>query len=573
MGEFQGFDPARVRELAVHLDQVAGSMAPMHRRLNQILQAAAADVAPQSVSTSPELDPVLSTLQLPGGVPLPLPQVSAPTDFPVELLPPSMSAGALAAGPMPGSLDPFLRQTAADIRARCDRLEQVVRAAPSTAALDAGKLLNALVDLDATPKPDAGEEAVAKWWAGLTPAQREQYLYLKPEVLETLKGLPPDVLQQARQLAYFKVVPYRTSSQESAGSTKLTIGIFELGEGFAFRTEQMNDGTYRVTMIDNGQAGVKVKGEGLSLSTGVKFEYGDTWVFKSKAEADKLQDDIREAFLLRMQEKTPDMNPMGFASLRLAEVLERLPEPRLKISTVGVETQTEIGSAPTTLGIKFSSNVSTINSTINERRPSVTESRDFIVEGTVTRGKGLKADTGMVLNGTIQVVRDKNNPDPDTNITAVRVIRTVEGKLNGSFGGEIDGKVLGASGSYKTGRTRAQVVTVNVPIGAAPEEQAAAREWTRTPPVAALANPGVPAGPPAPDADLFTRLAHRRGQVSAVSYEGNASELKVGGKVTIEGIPFGFEATAGNKEDHVIGRQYLGAPDPKTGERTFVPIK
>ncbi|MGP3985943.1 hypothetical protein [Streptomyces sp. 3N207] len=574
MGQFQGLDPAGVRELAGHLDTVAGSMVPMHRQLTQILQAAANDVAPQRVSTSPELDPVLTTLQLPGGAPLPLPQTSSVTDFPVELFPHSMSAGALAAGPMPGSVDPFLRQTAADIRTRCDRLEQVAQAAPLGAQLDAGALLDSMVDLNATPKPNAGEDAIAKWWAGLTPAQREQYLYLKPEVLETLKGLPPEVQQQAASLAYFKVVPYKTSSEESTGGVKLSLGIFEIGQGFAFRTEQMSDGTYRVTMINNGQAGVKVdNGGALTLSGAVKLEIGDTWVFRDKAEADRLQQDIHQVFMLRQQEMAPDMNPMGVATMEIDKILKRIGEPQIKTGTLGTEGSLEIAGGNLTVNAKFAGNMSTITSTLPDKPHTVTESRDFVVEGTAAAGNGKKIESGTVLNGTIQVVRDKNNPDPNTNITAVRLIRTVEGKLNGSFGGELDVKAAEVSGSYKSGGTNANVVTVNVPIGAAPDEQAAARQWLQTPPGSALINPGVPAGPPPPDADLFTKLAHQRGQVSAVSYQGRATEVKAGAKVTIEGIPFGFEGTVGAKEDHVVGQQYLGAPDPKTGERRFVPIK
>ncbi|MBO8196258.1 hypothetical protein ITI46_32145 [Streptomyces oryzae] len=575
MGRFQGLDPARVRELAGHLDTVAGEMAPMHRQLTQILQAAAGDVAPQQVSTSPELAPVLTSVQLPGDPPLPLPSTSSVTDFPVELFPSSMSADALAAGPMPGSIDPFLRRTAADIRSRCDRLDQVAGAAPLGAQLDGAALLDAgLVDLNATPKRDAGEGAVAKWWAGLTPAQREQYLYLKPEVLETLKGLPPEILQQAQHLAYYKVMPYKTSSQESSGGVKLQLGIFELGQGFAFRTEQMNDGTYRVTMINNGQAGVKVEEGDLTLSAGVKLEIGDTWVFKSKADADRLQDDIHQVFLLRQQELGPaDGNPMGVATMEIDKILKRIGQPQIKMGTLGTEATLELGGGNVTPSVKFAGNVSTVTSTVDPRRPSVTESRDFSVDLSAVRGQGLKAEAGTVLNGTIQVVRDKNNPDPNTNITAVRLIRTVEGKLNGQFGGELTGKVAEVSGSYKTGVTGAQVVTVNVPIGAAPDEQAAARKWLQAPPTSALINPGVPSGPPAPDADAFAELAHSRGQVSAVTYQGNASEIKAGAKVTIEGIPFGFEGKVGNKEDHVVSQQYLGAPDPETGERRFVPIK
>ncbi|MGI5347885.1 hypothetical protein ACQEU8_06770 [Streptomyces sp. CA-250714] len=572
MGQFQGLDPAKVRELAGHLDTVAGSMVPMHRQLTQILQSAADDVAPQKVSTSPELDPVLMTLQMPGGAPLPLPRTSSVTDFPVELFPHSMSAGALAAGPMPGSIDPFLRQTAADIRTRCDRLEQVARAAPLGAQLDAGALLDSMVDLNAVPKRDAGEDAVAKWWAGLTPAQRQQYLYLKPEVLETLKGLPADVLEQAKSLAYYKVVPYKTSSHESAGSVKLQLGIFEIGQGFAFRTEQMSDGTYRVTMINNGQAGAKIEAGDLELSGAVKLEVGDTWVFKNKAEADRLQTDIHQAFMLRQQEMAPDMNPMGVATMELQKILGRIGQPHIRTASVGAEGSVEIGGGNVTPNIKMGDNISKITSTIPGLPPSVTESREFIVEGTFTKGEGVKTEFGTVFNGTIQVVRDKNNPDPNTNITAVRLIRTVEGKLNGQFGGELDGKAAEVSGSYKLGATGANVVTVNVPIGAASDEQAAARKWLQEPPASVLLNAGVPSGPPPPDADLFTKLAHSRGQVSAVTYQGSASEIKAGAKVTIEGIPFGFEGKVGTKDDRVIGQQYLGAPDPKTGQRQFVPI-
>ncbi|MBO8191541.1 hypothetical protein ITI46_07525 [Streptomyces oryzae] len=571
MGGFQGFDPARVRELAGHLDSVAGSMVPMHRQLSQILESAAADMAPQKASTSPELQPLVDNPGVPvatGGIP-----ISSVYGIPTGYLPgPRTQGEALAGGPLPGSVDPFLRQTAADIRARCDRLEQVRKAAPASVTLDAAALLAVEpVDLNAVPKPNAGEQAIAKWWAGLTPAQREQYLYLKPESLETLKGLPADVLQRATQLAYFKVVPYKTSSQESSGGTKLSLGIFEIGEGFALRKEQMSDGTYRVTLIANDQAGLKTDKKGVSIGGTVKWEVGDTWVFKSKSEADQLQKDLDEAFMLHT-EQNRNLAGAVWAKLRLPTVLERIGQPKIKVTTAGVEVNASIGAGNLTPGIKFGGNLSTITSTMDPQRPSVTQSRDFTVEPSLVRGKIVKAEFGAVVNGTIQVVRDKNNPDPNTNITTVRLIQTVEGKLGGAFGGELGGEKAGASGTYKEGRTNTHVVTVNVPIGANPEEQAAARKWLNAPPPAALASPVVPSRAPAPDADLFARLAHNRGQVSAVSYKGKASELKLGARFTVEGIPFGFEATAGGKSDRVVDQQYLGAPDPVTGKRNFVPL-
>ncbi|EPD91607.1 hypothetical protein ACH4LN_01650 [Streptomyces albus] len=570
MGGFQGFDPARVRDLAGHLESVAGSVVPMHSQLSQLLQDAAADVAPQQVTRSPELQPVVDRPGVPmatGAIP-----ISRVYGIPTGYLPgPRTQGEALAGGPLPGSVDPFLRQTAADIRSRCDRLEQVRKAAPPSVELDAGALFGTEpVDLNGVPKPTDGPEKNAAWWAGLTPAQREQYLYLKPEALETLKGLPDDVRRQATRLAYFKVVPYKIASHESGGSTKFTLGIVELGDGFAFRTEQISDGSYRVTLISNGQAGLKA---GTKASAAFKYEFGDTWVFRNKAEADKLQADLKELLMWRMQ-MSHGMSDGAriYAARQYGKLMERLPDPRLKVKTAGGEVSGAIGVGSVTPGIKFGANFSTITSTIDPGRPSVTQSRDFTVEPSLTRGNVVKGDFGTVVNGTIQVVRDKNNPDPNTNITTVRLIQTVENKLGGTFGGELGGKKVGVSGSYREGRSHTHVVTVNVPIGADPAEQAAARKWLNAPAPASLASPVIPDKPPAPDADLISRLAHDRGQVSAVSYRGKASELKLGGKFTVEGIPFGFEATAAEKGDHVVGQQYLGAPDPKTGRRAFVPL-
>ncbi|GAA2635082.1 hypothetical protein [Streptomyces axinellae] len=578
MGQFQGFDVALVRELAAHLDSVAGSMVPMHRQLTQLLRSAADDMAPQPVSGSPELEPVMGTLALPTGPPLPLPTVSDPTDFPVELSPGSMSSAALSAGPMPASLDPRLHQTAADIRTRCDRLEQIGKATPLSALLDAGAQLDTLVDLNALPPPTADGAEVATWWAGLTPAQRDQYLYLKPDVLQTLKGLPADVLERAVHLAYFKVQPYKTNSNETKGSVKLSLGIFDLGEGFAFRTELMSDGTYRVTMINNAQAGVKIGEEAddvkLTLSGTVKLEIGDTWVFRSKADADRLQDDIHQAFLLRQQEMAPDMNPMGVATAELEKVLDRIGEPQIRMGMLGTEGNFELKAGRFTNGLKLDSTVSTITSTVDPLRPTVTTSYDFKVENTGAFGTAGKFEGVHVTGGVVQVTRDKNNPDPDTNILSVRVIQSVEDKLGAGF--EADGKA--ASASAKAAATHTHVVTLNVPIGNSAPDQAAAREWLAGPqgdaPALAspLGTPAVPAAPPPPDADAFTRMAHERGQVSDIQYAGSTADLKLGGKLKLGGVKFGFEAAAGNKEEHVTGRRYLSAPDPVTGERHFVPI-
>ncbi|MBO8187523.1 hypothetical protein [Streptomyces spirodelae] len=570
MGDFQGFDLVRVRELAGHLDSVAGSIVPMHRRLSQILEAAAADMAPQKASTSPELQPLVDHPGVPvatGGIP-----ISRTYGIPTGYLPgPRTQGEALAGGPLPGSVDPFLRRTAADILARCDRLEQVRKAAPPSVELDAGALLAAdPVNLNAVPKPNAGEQAVSTWWAGLAPAQREQYLYLKPEALQTLRGLPTDVLQRATQLAYFKVVPYKTSSHESSGGGKLSIFFAELGQGFALRTEQMNDGTYRVTMISNAQEGLKLD-EKLKLGGAMKFEIGDTWSFKSKAEAEKLQKDLSEAFRLHTAQY---LSPAGWlwAKARLPQVLERIGQPKIKTRTVNAEANAAANITGVTPGIKFSSNLSAITSTMDPLRPTETLSREFTVEPSLARGKVLQIEGSKVLGGAIQVVRDKNNPDPNTNITTVRLIQTVEGKLGGSFSGELGDKKAGLSGSYREGGNDTHVVTVNVPISTTPEEQTAARKWLKTPMTSMLSRPAVPSDPPAPTGDLFSRLAHTRGQVSAVSYKGHASELKLGGKLTIEGIPIGLEGTVTGKHDRITDQRYLGAPDPVTGRRTFVPV-
>ncbi|NSC24695.1 hypothetical protein FM076_27480 [Streptomyces albus subsp. chlorinus] len=576
MGQFRGLDPARVRELAGQLDSAAGAMVPLHRRLAQLLQAAAGDMNPKPVSSSPELEPVVREA-VPAGVPLPLPTVTSSPSELAALFP--WAAGGLAKGPMPASLDPNLRQAAADMRTRCDRLEQIVKATPLSALLDGAAQLDTLVDLNAVPQPNAAEADVRKWWDGLTPAQRDQYLYLKPDVLQTLRGLPQDVVDQAKQLAYFKVVPYKTSGEETKGSVKLTLGFFEIGEGFAFRTEQMSDGTYRVTMINNAQAGVKLK-EGdddtkLTLSGQVKLEVGDTWVFKDKAAADRLQQDIHQAFLLRQQEMAPDMNPMGVATMELDKILDRIGEPAIKMGKLGTEAQFELGLGSFTNGVKFNSDVSTITSTVDPKRPTVTTSYDFTVEntGALAQGKG-KFEGTAVTAGSVQVTRDKNNPDPNTNIVSINVIQSVEDKLGLAF--DEDAKVV--SGSYKKGGTSTHVVSLNVPIGASAQEQAAARQWLARPTGlagpggAALTTPMIPTGAPPPDADAFTRLAHSRGRVTDVQYAGTTTDLKLGATLKLEGITFGFEAAGGNKEEHVTGQRYLGAPDPQTGERRFVPL-
>lgn len=569
MGRFVGFDPQLVRELAQHLDTVADSSVLLHNQLAQLLETTADDLAPLSVSESPELQSLVSTLNVPTGVPLPLPTVD--TSMPV-VYPWMLSGSSHAGGPMPGALAALLHGTAADMRARCDRVDEMNRATPPSYPLDANTLLaDPPADLNAVPPPGSDAGQVAAWWQGLTEGRRQQYLVLRPEILQTLTGLPADVMDRARQNAYFKVPPYKTSSTDTSGGVKLTLGPFDIGEGFAFRTEQMSDNSYRVTMINNARAGVTLDSpdDGLELSAGVKLEVGDTWVFKDKAEADRLQDLIHQAYLLRQQELGPaDQNPMGIASIKLQEVLEQLPPAKIHTATAATDGKFKISEGAYNGSVKLDSLVTLTRNELVPGRPTTTTSYDFKVEGTGTAGTDRNFSATAVTNGQVQVTRDARG-----GILNVTVLQTVDNKIQA--GTKADAGV--ANGSWKTGATGTQVVATSVPIGADPGEQAAAQQWLDDPQGAPghgapLLKPMIPAAPPPPDASRFAQLAHERGQVSSVHYSGTATDLSVGGKLKLGRLGIGFEAEAAHRNEHSDGAQYLGAPDPVTGERHFVDV-
>ncbi|MFJ3299336.1 hypothetical protein [Streptomyces bacillaris] len=413
-----------------------------------------------------------------------------------------------------------------------------------------------------------------------------------------------------------------SSVSDTAGG-KVKIGWFEWGEeyGFQQKVSQANtdvngdgkvDGNDRVvsmTFTDAASAGVTASTPGVKLGSlgkadvdiggGIKITNGDTWIFASEEEAQKMRDDIAE---MKMWE-TATKHGGGYggnwySGMKWAEkkqdIERKIGDKKISYSTVGLNAYADGGLSvkggdEDELGAKlggkarFSPEVTIARDDVNGNE-SYTYTAKLELEGKLSGNAGpLKGTVGAEQSrtGAITVTRDQKTGK----LVRIDMTQTVEdvstsGKVEvGGDNGESGADKRGGKGSVSdgSGGTGVQVVTNSLVFGketdAATEAQrAVAEEWlggsgNNTAPFEYLFGDRGMETRPTGD-DPFEHLMFEEGLSSTMRYLGETDAQDFGFEISL-GMSLGFSVSTEQKSQSLADARFLGAP--RGDGRTYLP--
>ncbi len=402
-----------------------------------------------------------------------------------------------------------------------------------------------------------------------------------------------------------------SSVSDTAGG-KVKIGWFEWGEeyGFQQKVSQANtdvdgdgkvDGNDRVvsmTFTDAASAGVTASTPGAKLGSlgkadvdiggGIKITNGDTWIFASEEEAQKMRDDIAE---MKMWE-TATKHGGGYggnwySGMKWAEkkqdIERKIGDKRISYSTVGLNAYADGGLSvkggdEDELGAKvggkarFSPEATIARDDVNGNE-SYTYTARLELEGRLSGNAApLKGTVGAEQSrtGAITVTRDQKTGK----LVRIDMTQTVEdvstsGKVEvGGDNGESGADKRGGKGSVSdgSGGTGVQVVTNSLVFGKEADakteaQRAVAEQWlggsgNNTAPFEYLfGDRGMETRPTGDDA--FEHLMFEEGLSSTMRYLGETDAQDFGFEISL-GMSLGFSVSTEQKSQSLADARFLG---------------
>lgn len=364
-------------------------------------------------------------------------------------------------------------------------------------------------------------------------------------------------------------------------NSEIKIAFIKIGENAGFIETHYSDGTVSYTATDGAGIGVtgglgadlewgKLEaGAKVDFGFGVEATYGSTWIFKDKAEAERLSSQLQD-YLTEQQILRHDPNYAIWLAIHGATEPPRPPDQQ--VNTIKVE-----GTAEGDLGVKLPWEQDRGPGTQKSEVPGLrlasvgiefgtsgtwTEVHDqrngntiWTTEGEVTgAGELTGGPFGDKLSGllgsSLAVTRNK-----DGMITKVAITTTRRGDLATSTrGGQGN---LGGEGKDTNSEGKATVTTATLDVGT-PEQRAIVEAWLSEggviSPETAFPETLVPN-------DTLQNLMYTNATVSNVQYEnvidktGFAAEVKVG-------VAFGVDFSLETEESRATRASYLGTSGP-----------
>ncbi|MBL1288551.1 hypothetical protein JKV81_17150 [Streptomyces sp. For3] len=409
---------------------------------------------------------------------------------------------------------------------------------------------------------------------------------------------------------------------DTAGG-KVKIGWFEWGEEYGFQQKvsqantdvngdgkvDENDKLVHMTFTDAASAGVNASTPGVKLGSlgkadvdiggGIKITNGDTWVFKSEAEAQKMRDDIEEMKMWETSMKHSGGYGGGwYSGMKWAEKKEdiekKIGDKKISYSTVGINVYADGGLSikagdEDKLGAKlggkakFSPDVTITKDDVNGNE-SYTYTAKLEIEGKVGGNAGPLGGTAGAKDsrtGALTVTRDQKTGK----IVRIDMTKTVE-KTSTSDKGEVGGD-NGQKGSDKrggkggitdsSGDTGIEVQTNSIVFGketdkATEAKRSLAEEWLdgsgdNTAPFAYMFGDHSLEAKPA-GTDAFDQLMYQDGLSSTMRYHGETDAQEFGFEVSL-GMSLGLSISDEHKKETLTDAQFLGAP--QGDKRTYLP--
>uniref|UniRef100_A0AAU1LWK8 Uncharacterized protein n=1 Tax=Streptomyces sp. NBC_00148 TaxID=2903626 RepID=A0AAU1LWK8_9ACTN len=409
---------------------------------------------------------------------------------------------------------------------------------------------------------------------------------------------------------------------DTAGG-KVKIGWFEWGEEYGFQQKvsqantdvngdgkvDENDKLVHMTFTDAASAGVNASTPGVKLGSlgkadvdiggGIKITNGDTWVFKSEAEAQKMRDDIEEMKMWETSMKHSGGYGGGwYSGMKWAEKKEdiekKIGDKKISYSTVGINVYADGGLSikagdEDNLGAKlggkakFSPDVTITKDDVNGNE-SYTYTAKLEIEGKVGGNAGPLGGTAGAKDsrtGALTVTRDQKTGK----IVRIDMTKTVE-KTSTSDKGEVGGD-NGQKGSDKrggkggitdsSGDTGIEVQTNSIVFGKETDKvteakRSLAEEWLdgsgdNTAPFAYMFGDHSLEAKPA-GTDAFDQLMYQDGLSSTMRYHGETDAQEFGFEVSL-GMSLGLSISDEHKKETLTDAQFLGAP--QGDKRTYLP--
>ncbi|MFS0693982.1 hypothetical protein [Streptomyces nitrosporeus] len=415
----------------------------------------------------------------------------------------------------------------------------------------------------------------------------------------------------------------QVSSLTDTAGGKVKIGWFEWGEEYGFQQKvaqaatdvngdgevDENDKLVYMTFTDAASAGATASTPGVKLGKlgkadidvggGIKITNGDTWVFGSEAEAERLRDDIEE---MKMWETS--MTHSGgyggnwYAGMKWGEkqdeIEKKIGDKKISYSTIGLNVYADGGLSvkdgdDSELGAKlggratFSPEVTITHDGVNGNE-SYTYTAKLELEGKAGGNAG--PVSGSVSGkhhrtGTITVTRDQRTGK----LVQINMTQTVESgsasgkiEIGGDNGGKGDDK-RGGKGNVtdSSGDSGIEIQTDSIVFGKEtdPETEAmraVAEQWLDgsgddTAPFAYLFGDRSPQERPAGD-DPFEQLMFDDGLSSTMRYDGVTDAQNFGFEISL-GMSLGFSVSGSHKEETLTDARFLGAP--QGDRRTYLP--
>ncbi|MET9919866.1 hypothetical protein ABZZ04_22645 [Streptomyces sp. NPDC006435] len=404
---------------------------------------------------------------------------------------------------------------------------------------------------------------------------------------------------------------------------KVKIGWFEWGNEYGFQQKvsqastdvnedgkvDENDKLVYMTFTDAASAGATASTPGVKLGKlgkadvdvggGIKITNGDTWVFKSEEEAQKMRDDIEEMKMWETSTKYSGGYGGGwYSGMKWADkkkqVEDQIGNKKISYSTIGLNgyadgglsisagDESELGAK---LGgkAKFSPEVTITKDDVNGNE-SYTYTAKLELEGKVSGSAGPLGGTAGVKDnrtGAITVTRDQKTGK----IVRIDMTQTLEGgstsnkgEVKGDNGEKGKDKRGGkVSGSDSSGETGIQVQSNSIVFGkdtdkATEDKRAIAEQWldgsgNNTAPFEYMFGDHSMQDRPT-GGDPFEQLMFEDGLSSSMKYNGLTDAQEFGFEVSL-GMSLGFSISDEHKKETLTDAEFLGAP--QGDKRSYLP--
>ncbi|MEV6312971.1 hypothetical protein AB0M10_30830 [Streptomyces sp. NPDC051840] len=415
----------------------------------------------------------------------------------------------------------------------------------------------------------------------------------------------------------------QVSSVSDTAGGKVKIAWFEWGEEYGFQQKvaqantdvnedgkvDENDKLVYMTFTDAASVGATASTPGVKLGKlgkadvdiggGIKITNGDTWVFKSEEEAQKLRDDIEE---MKMWETS--MTHSGgyggnwYSGMKWAEkqedIEEKIGDKKISYSTIGLDVYADGGlslkpadeaklSAKLGGKAKFSPEVTITKDDVNGNE-SYTYTAKLDLEGKVSGASGPLGSTAGAKDsrtGAVTVTRDQKTGK----IVRIDMTQTQEGTSTsdkaeaGGDNGKKDGDKRGGKGSItdSSSETGIEVQTNSIVFGKETDpdteaKRAIAEQWldgsgNNTAPFEYMFGDHTLEQKPG-GTDPFEQLMFQDGLSSTMRYHGESDAQEFGFEVSL-GMSLGFSISDEHKSETLTDAQFLGAP--QGDKRSYLP--